>query len=153
MDSQNDILAAAWAWYCSSPLFLVAVDLSPISRCAGWRLDLTENRLYTLSDGTYAVLERHPGDRSTSISSYSDAGHEQTFPQLRTYAGPRARNAGGVCSRTPDGQPECDASSIPCRSRKRRTAPAEFGLQSDQTCAQRRLTRSIHGYRRHQQHR
>jgi ABC-type uncharacterized transport system involved in gliding motility auxiliary subunit len=64
-------------------LFLVAVVLSNFS-LRGIRLDLTENRLYTLSEGTYAVLERIP-ETINLYFFFSERGTTD-IPQLRTYA-------------------------------------------------------------------
>jgi len=67
-----------------SAIFIVAVSLTN-TLFRGVRLDLTENRLYTLSDGTIRILESIPepvnvyfffSDKATADTSY-----------LRTYAG------------------------------------------------------------------
>jgi ABC-type uncharacterized transport system involved in gliding motility auxiliary subunit len=67
-----------------SAIFIVAVSLTN-TLFRGVRLDLTENRLYTLSDGTIRILESIPepvnvyfffSDKATADNSY-----------LRTYAG------------------------------------------------------------------
>ena len=64
-------------------LFLVAVVLSNLS-LRGIRLDLTENRLYTLSEGTYSVLGRIP-ETINLYFFFSERGTTD-IPQLRTYA-------------------------------------------------------------------
>lgn len=65
-------------------LFVVAAVLANAA-LRGVRVDLTENRLYTLSEGTYAILEDIP----ESINLYFFFSERATadIPQLRTYAG------------------------------------------------------------------
>jgi ABC-type uncharacterized transport system involved in gliding motility auxiliary subunit len=65
-------------------LFVAAVVLANVV-LRGIRLDLTENRLYTLSAGTYAILEDIP----ETINLYFFFSDRATadVPQLRTYAG------------------------------------------------------------------
>ena len=64
-------------------IFLVGVTL--ISLLPGMRLDLTENQLYTLSDGTKKVLGRIPEPVNVYLF-FSDKATAD-IPQLRTYAG------------------------------------------------------------------
>ncbi|MDJ0927858.1 MAG: Gldg family protein [Gammaproteobacteria bacterium] len=64
-------------------LFIVAVIVANLL-LRGVRLDLTENRLYTLSDGTYSILEKIP----EPINLYFFFSDKATgnVPALRTYA-------------------------------------------------------------------
>jgi ABC-type uncharacterized transport system involved in gliding motility auxiliary subunit len=64
-------------------LFVVAVTLLNVG-LRGLRLDLTENRLYTLSDGTYRILDAIP-EPVNLYFFYSDRATGD-IPQLRTYA-------------------------------------------------------------------
>ena len=64
-------------------IFLVGVTL--ISLLPGMRLDLTENQLYTLSDGTKKVLGSIPEPVNVYLF-FSDKATAD-IPQLRTYAG------------------------------------------------------------------
>lgn len=65
-------------------LFVAAISVSN-SLLRGLRIDLTENRLYTLSEGTYAVL----GKIQEPINVYFYYSDRATadIPALRTYAG------------------------------------------------------------------
>jgi len=64
-------------------LFVVAVTLVNVG-LRGLRLDLTENQLYTLSDGTYRILDAIP-EPVNLYFFYSDRATGD-IPQLRTYA-------------------------------------------------------------------
>lgn len=64
-------------------LFLSLVILSGLL-FKGWRIDLTENRQYTLSDGTYAVLEGMQEPVTLYFFFSENASGE--FPQIRSYA-------------------------------------------------------------------
>lgn len=50
----------------------------------GWRVDLTENRLYTLSEGTRAVVSRL--EEPVQLYFYFSEQASADIPQLRTYA-------------------------------------------------------------------
>ena len=65
-------------------IFIVAVSLTN-TLFRGVRLDLTENRLYTLSDGTIRILESIPEPINVYFF-FSDKATADS-PQLRTYAG------------------------------------------------------------------
>ena len=65
-------------------LFLVAAVLANVA-LRGIRLDLTENRLYTLSDGTYAILDDIP--ETINLYFFFSERAAADIPQLRTYAG------------------------------------------------------------------
>jgi len=64
-------------------LFVVAVTLVNVG-LRGMRLDLTENQLYTLSDGTYRILDAIP-EPVNLYFFYSDRATGD-IPLLRTYA-------------------------------------------------------------------
>ena len=64
-------------------LFVVAVTLVNVG-LRGLRLDLTENQLYTLSDGTYRILDAIP-EPVNLYFFYSDRATGD-IPLLRTYA-------------------------------------------------------------------
>jgi ABC-type uncharacterized transport system involved in gliding motility auxiliary subunit len=67
-----------------SAIFIVAVSLTN-TLFRGVRLDLTENRLYTLSDGTIRILESIPEPVNVYFF-FSDKATADN-PYLRTYAG------------------------------------------------------------------
>ncbi|MCK7594929.1 GldG family protein [Pseudomarimonas salicorniae] len=64
-------------------LFIAAVVLSA-ALLRGLRLDLTENRLYTLSEGTRAIIERI--EEPLQLTFYFSESATKNIPQLRTYA-------------------------------------------------------------------
>jgi ABC-type uncharacterized transport system involved in gliding motility auxiliary subunit len=64
-------------------LFVAAVVLSG-ALLRGMRLDLTENRLYTLSDGTRSVVQKL--DEPVNLYFFFSDHAAQDMPQLRTYA-------------------------------------------------------------------
>ncbi|GIX35504.1 MAG: hypothetical protein KatS3mg126_1283 [Lysobacteraceae bacterium] len=64
-------------------LFVAGVVLSG-ALLRGLRLDLTENRLYTLSEGTRAILERL--EEPVHLTFYFSEHATGDIPQLRTYA-------------------------------------------------------------------
>ncbi len=65
-------------------MFVITVTLTN-GMMRGLRLDLTENRLYTLSDGTYRILENIP-EPINLYFYYSDRA-TANIPALRAYAG------------------------------------------------------------------
>ena len=73
----------------SSLIFLlfafVAAVLVSNQLFRGWRIDLTENNLYTLSDGTVRILE-NIGEPINLYLYFSDQATE-SIPTLRSYAG------------------------------------------------------------------
>jgi ABC-type uncharacterized transport system involved in gliding motility auxiliary subunit len=56
-----------------------------ISWMRPWRIDLTQNNLYTLSPGTLSLLEKHQGEPLRLTFYYSDKV-TQDIPSLRAYA-------------------------------------------------------------------
>ncbi|MDH4074057.1 MAG: GldG family protein, partial [Gammaproteobacteria bacterium] len=63
--------------------FIVAVSISnEVFR--GWRIDLTEDRLYTLSDGTRNMLARI--DEPVNLHFYFSDQASESMPSLRAYA-------------------------------------------------------------------
>ena len=64
-------------------LFIASVVLSAVL-FRGARLDLTANRLYTLSDGTRAILSRL--EEPVQLTFYFSESATGDIPQLRTYA-------------------------------------------------------------------
>jgi ABC-type uncharacterized transport system involved in gliding motility auxiliary subunit len=64
--------------------FIVAVIVSN-ELFRGWRIDLTENNLYTLSDGTQRVLDKI--DEPINLYFYFSDQASAGIPSLRTYAG------------------------------------------------------------------
>jgi len=64
-------------------LFIVLTMLSSIV-FKGWRLDLTENNLYTLSDGTVNIAESL--DQKIRLRLYFSDSASEDLPQIRSYA-------------------------------------------------------------------
>jgi ABC-type uncharacterized transport system involved in gliding motility auxiliary subunit len=105
---------------------LVAAVLVSNLLLRGLRLDLTENRLYTLSDGTYAVLEKIPEPINVYFF-YSDRATTDV-PSLRTYAG-RVREMLDEFVQNADGR--LNVSVIdPLPFSEEEDRAAAFGLQS-----------------------
>ncbi len=63
--------------------FIAAVIISN-QLFSGWRIDLTENRLYTLSDGTKRILENI--DEPINLHFYFSDRATESLPSLRAYA-------------------------------------------------------------------
>ncbi len=63
--------------------FIVAVSITN-QVFKGWRIDLTENNLYTLSDGTRNLLENLP--EPVNLYFYFSDQASQSMPSLRSYA-------------------------------------------------------------------
>ncbi len=51
---------------------------------SGWRIDLTDNRLYTLSDGTRRILENL--DEPINLYFYYSDKASEAVPTIRSYA-------------------------------------------------------------------
>ena len=64
-------------------LFIVLTMLSSIV-FKGWRLDLTENNLYTLSEGTVNIAESL--DQKIRLRLYFSDSASEDLPQIRSYA-------------------------------------------------------------------
>jgi len=64
-------------------LFIVLTMLSSIV-LKGWRLDLTENNLYTLSEGTVNIAESL--DQEIRLRLYFSDSASEDLPQIRSYA-------------------------------------------------------------------
>jgi len=64
-------------------LFIVLTMLSSIV-FKGWRLDLTENNLYTLSEGTVNIAESL--DQKVRLRLYFSDSASEDLPQIRSYA-------------------------------------------------------------------
>lgn len=64
-------------------LFIVLTMLSSIV-FKGWRLDLTENNLYTLSEGTVNIAESL--DQEIRLRLYFSDSASEDLPQIRSYA-------------------------------------------------------------------
>ncbi|MFA5119560.1 Gldg family protein [Zavarzinia sp.] len=76
-------IAGGLALALIAALFLV-VNLIAQVGTGGWRLDLTENRLYTLSDGTQAVLAKL--DEPVTLRLYYSVSLSNQFPAIKTFA-------------------------------------------------------------------
>ncbi|PKM14532.1 MAG: hypothetical protein CVV12_13520 [Gammaproteobacteria bacterium HGW-Gammaproteobacteria-2] len=63
--------------------FIALVAISTIT-LRGWRVDLTENALYTLSPGTLNIIEKI--DEPIHLYFYFSDQVARDMPQLRTYA-------------------------------------------------------------------
>ena len=63
--------------------FIVAVSISN-QLFKGWRIDLTENNLYTLSDGTRNLLEGL--EEPINLYFYFSDQASESMPSLRSYA-------------------------------------------------------------------
>ena len=106
-------------------VFIVAVSLSN-TVFRGWRLDLTENSLYTLSDGTLKIL----GNMSEPINLYFFYSDRATsdMPYVRTYAG-RVREILDEFAQHANGQLHITiVDPLPFSEDEDRAA--EFGLQA-----------------------
>ena len=106
-------------------VFIVAVTLANVA-FRGIRLDLTENSLYTLSDGTISILESIPEPINVYFF-YSDKA-AQNVPALRTYAS-RVREMLQEFEQHADGRLTVTViDPLPFSEQEDRAA--EFGLQS-----------------------
>lgn len=83
MASRNVRIAGGAALALIAALFL-AVNLIAQVGFPGWRLDLTENKLYTLSDGTRAILDKL--DEPVTLRLYHSATLSNQFPAIKTFA-------------------------------------------------------------------
>ncbi|PWR21772.1 Gldg family protein [Zavarzinia compransoris] len=83
MASRNVRFAGGAALALIAALFL-AVNLIAQVGFPGWRLDLTENRLYTLSAGTEAILDKL--DEPVTLRLYHSAALSNQFPAIKTFA-------------------------------------------------------------------
>ena len=75
--------------FTRSSLIVVAIALLAVVSLSqvlfkGWRLDLTENNLYTLSDGTRNVLDKI--EEPITLYFFYNREGAQGVPQLQTYA-------------------------------------------------------------------
>lgn len=75
--------------YSTSALVLLLVLFVVLTMLSGaalknWRLDLTENRLYTLSEGTTNILESL--DEPVALRLYFSDSASEDLPQVRRYA-------------------------------------------------------------------
>lgn len=77
-------IAGGLALALIAALFL-AVNLIAQVGFSGYRLDLTENKLYTLSDGTRAILDKL--DEPVTLRLYHSATLANQFPSIKTFAG------------------------------------------------------------------
>ncbi len=105
-------------------IFLVVVSLSNVL-LRGMRVDLTENNLYTLSDGTINIL----GDIQEPLNIYFFFSDQATsdIPQLRTYAG-RVRETLQELSQHADGKLRITViDPLPFSEQEDRAA--QYGLQ------------------------
>ncbi len=82
MNSKN--LFGRFGLIALAVLFVLAVSLVNVA-LRGARLDLTENKLYTLSDGSYSILDSIP-EPINLYFFYSDKATAD-IPQFRSYAG------------------------------------------------------------------
>ncbi len=106
-------------------VFIVAVTLVNVA-FRGVRLDLTENNLYTLSDGTISILESIPEPINVYFF-YSDKA-TQNVPALRTYAN-RVKEMLQEFEQHADGKLTVSViDPLPFSEQEDRAA--EFGLQS-----------------------
>ena len=74
----------------------------------GWRFDLTDNNLYTLSDGTKRILDSI--DEPINLYFYYSDQATANIPSLRSYAGPWATNC-RTCSRDSESTSVCRCAS------------------------------------------
>ncbi|MCF4165781.1 GldG family protein [Zavarzinia compransoris] len=77
-------VAGSLALALIAALFLT-VNLIAQVGLSGMRLDLTENKLYTLSDGTLAILDKL--DEPVTLRLYHSATLSNQFPAIKTFAG------------------------------------------------------------------
>ncbi len=75
--------------YGRSSLFIVAIGLLAVVTLSqllfkGWRLDLTENRLYTLSEGTRNILDKI--EEPVQLYFFYNREAASSVPPLQTYA-------------------------------------------------------------------
>ena len=96
-------------------MFLILVAVGVIAGAAKLRLDLTADRVYTLSDGTKKILAKL--DTPVTINYYCTQGENQMPVQLKTYAKRvedllaeyRQRSGGKIEIKKFDPQPDSDA--------------------------------------------
>jgi ABC-type uncharacterized transport system involved in gliding motility auxiliary subunit len=81
MSARRFALVAAFAFL----LMFVAANVISSSWFRGWRLDLTENHLYSLSPGTQTTLD-HLSD-SVELTLYYSRDAAARVPQVQAYAG------------------------------------------------------------------
>ena len=92
---------------------------------SGWRIDLTENRLYTLSDGTERILENL--DEPVNLYFYYSDKATQDVPTIRSYAN-RVREMLNEFRRAADGNINLNViDPLPFSEDEDRAA--QFGLQ------------------------
>jgi len=92
---------------------------------SGWRIDLTENRLYTLSDGTERILENL--DEPINLYFYYSDKASQDVPTIRSYAN-RVREMLNEFRRAADGNINLNViDPLPFSEDEDRAA--QFGLQ------------------------
>ena len=65
-------------------MFLIVIAVNLIFGVAKKRIDLTHEKLYTLSDGTKAILKKI--DTPVEIRFYFTQGEKEVPPQLKAYA-------------------------------------------------------------------
>ncbi len=106
-------------------LFIALVMLSGLV-LKGWRVDLTENRQYTLSEGTYRVLENMQEPVTLYFFFSQEASGE--LPQVRSYARWIGEMLDDMADRS-DGKLEIRTIDPEPFSREEDEA-ARFGLQS-----------------------
>ena len=104
--------------------FIAAVIISN-QLFSGWRIDLTDNRLYTLSDGTRRILENL--DEPINLYFYYSDRASEDIPTIRSYAN-RVREMLNEFRRTADGNIKLNViDPLPFSEDEDRAA--HFGLQ------------------------
>lgn len=97
----------------------------------GWRIDFTENNLYTLSDGTQRILDKI--EEPINLYFYFSDGATQNLPSIRSYAN-RVREMLEEFEAAANGMIELHVvDPVPFSVAEDRAA--QFGLQGIQTAA------------------
>jgi len=104
--------------------FIAAIIISN-QLFSGWRIDLTDNRLYTLSDGTRRILENL--DEPITLYFYFSDKASENIPTIRSYAN-RVRETLNEFRRAADGNINLNViDPLPFSEDEDRAA--QFGLQ------------------------
>src|SRR5262245_22067869 len=106
--------------------FVLAVMASNVL-LRGWRIDLTENRLYTLSPGTRALLESI--DEPINLYLFSSDQETSNLPALRSYETRVRETLEEFVAHAPDGRLVLSVLD-PVRFSEEEDRAEQYGLQA-----------------------